>query len=80
MCVMACQRVGVRDVRQNLSKFLDRVKRGPLPERMSALDRLIAEGRIVGGTGENLADLPPPLAWSGPPLSQLLDEAREDRI
>ena len=53
---------------------------GPLPERMSALDRLIAEGRIVGGTGENLADLPPPLAWSGPPLSQLLDEAREDRI
>jgi prevent-host-death family protein len=54
--------VGIGELRQNLSKFLRRVERGerlvvtdrnrpvaeltPLRSRQSALDRLIAEGRV----------------------------------
>jgi prevent-host-death family protein len=60
---MSSYTVGVRDLRQNLSRYLDRARRGervviternrpiavlsPLPENEDALARLIAEGKVV---------------------------------
>jgi prevent-host-death family protein len=60
---MKSQQVGVRELRQNLSQYLRRVTAGerfevternlpvailaPLPGRSSALERLIAAGRVV---------------------------------
>ena len=71
-------RVGVRELRQNLSVYLRRVKNGetlevtehgqpvarlaPLPGREDARSRLIAEGKLIPGT-QRWEDLPPP-----PPL------------
>jgi prevent-host-death family protein len=73
MCAM--DRVGVRELRQNLSVYLRRVKEGeslevtehghpvavltPLPEPQSVLDRMIAEGRVRPAVG-SIADLPRP--------------------
>jgi prevent-host-death family protein len=89
-------RVGVRELRQNLSVYLRRVeggetlevtehgrpvaRLGPLPpERMSVLDRLIAEGRAIPGRGGNLADLGPPLdIGPGPTLSEVLQQMRDE--
>ena len=91
-------RVGVRELRQNLSVYLDRVKKSealtvtehgqvvavlrPATQTLAGLDRLIAEGRATPTT-RSFADNPPtprPLAPSTPPLSQILDELREDRF
>jgi len=60
-------RVGVREIRQNLSVYLDRVKRGealeitergqpvailaPLPEGGSLVARLVAAGRVTPPAG-----------------------------
>lgn len=68
------EQVGVRELRQNLSKYLRRVEEGetlevtergtpvailaPLPKQMSTIDRLIAEGRARPAT-RKLSDLPP---------------------
>jgi prevent-host-death family protein len=70
-------RVGVRDLRQNLSVYLRRVAAGetlevtehghpvarltPLPRGASALDRLEAEGRLVQRAAGDLLDLGPAL-------------------
>lgn len=70
------ERVGVRELRQNLSRWLRRVENGesfevtergtpvamltPLPPANSALARLVAEGRIARVGRGNLADLGPP--------------------
>ena len=87
-------RVGVRELRQNLSVHLRRVKDGerlevtergepvaqltPLPPRpMSVLDRLIAEGRATPARG-HLRDLPPPPRIPGRPLSEILQEMRDE--
>lgn len=67
--------VGVRELRQNLSVYLDQVKRGaslqvtehghvvavlqPVPEAMARLDRLAAQGLVRPAT-RRLRDLPPP--------------------
>lgn len=77
MCYMAARSstVGVRELRQNLSVYLDRVKAGepltvaergqpvamlvPLPHASSTLERLIASGRATRPT-RNLAELGPP--------------------
>lgn len=96
MCYMSDERiparVGVRELRQNLSVYLRRVKAGetlevteqgravglltPLPKRpASRLDRLIASGVARPATG-SLADLGPPPAARGRPLSVVLDELR----
>ena len=64
-------RVGVRELRQNLSVYLDRVKSGeilevtergsvvallsPLPAATSALDRLVAARRATPAAGDLLA-------------------------
>jgi len=68
--------VGVRELRQNASRYLLEVKRGetvevtdrgepvarlvPIPKQESTFDRLVAEGRIRPARG-NLLDLGPPL-------------------
>jgi prevent-host-death family protein len=77
MCYMAPRdRVGVREIRQYLSVYLDRVKKGevleitergqpvalltPLPRQGSLVARLVAEGRATAPVGR-LADAPPPI-------------------
>jgi prevent-host-death family protein len=67
-------RVGVRELRQNLSVYLDRVVAGetlevsargrpvavlaPMPQPASVVERLVASGRARMATGR-LSDLPP---------------------
>ncbi len=90
-------KVGIRELRQNLSVHLRKVKQGeslevtergepvalltPLPERMSARQRLIAAGRIRPGHG-HVSDLGSPLEGVRVkmPASQALDEQREERL
>jgi prevent-host-death family protein len=79
MCYTRCymaEQVGVRELRQNLSRWLRRVGNGesfevtergtpvamltPLPPANSALARLVAQGRIARLAQGNLADLGPP--------------------
>ena len=94
MCViMAESRVGVRELRQNLSVYLREVKKGqhfevtergkpvallgPLPTARNALDLLIASGRAIPAT-RKLEDLGPPLR--GPEGGRTLSEIlAEDR-
>jgi len=61
-------RVGIRELRQNLTRYLRRVIAGetlritdrnkpvalltPLPERASPIERLVAEGRLLAGHGD----------------------------
>ena len=88
--------VGVRELRQNLSVYLDRVKKGealtvtehgaavailrPLPGSSSVLDRLVAEGRATAPSRSN-RDLPRPLEVQlVRPLSDILDEMRDERV
>jgi len=88
-------RVGVRELRQNLSVYLDRVKRGeslvvteynqvvailrPAPA-MSLIERLVAEGRAKAPT-RSFKSLPPaPRVRATKSLSEILQELREDRI
>lgn len=88
--------VGVRELRQNLSVYLDRVKRGealtvteqgspvallrPLPVQSSVLDRLVAGGR-ARRPSRTLSALPKPLVMKlDPPLTTLLSEDRDDRL
>ena len=88
--------VGVRELRQNLSVYLDRVKKGevltvtehgaavailrPLPPAGSVLDRLVAEGRARRPT-RDIHSRPRPLRVDLPrPLSALVEDDREDRL
>jgi prevent-host-death family protein len=84
-------RVGVGELRQNLSRYLRRVERGerlivtdrnrpvaelgPPPSVGAALDRLILEGRV---SRPRRSALPNPLELDGDPyaLSRALDEIR----
>lgn len=99
MCYMKrrpSHRVGVRELRQNLSVYLRRVRGGqtlevtergqpvavlaPLPDADSALSRLIASGRAIAPVGD-LLELGPPLKRrGGRPLSEILQEQREERL
>ena len=96
MCYMKADEVGVRDLRQNLSKYLRKVERGrtlrvlargrpvatlaPLPGESSSLDDLIREGRAIPA-GRNLAAVTPlPPKRSGKTLSDALQEQREERL
>ena len=89
MCVM--EQVGVRELRQNLSVYLKRVRAGeslevtehghpiavlaPRGSPESAYDRLVAEGRIRPGVG-SIDDIPPPL---GPTSTAGTDALAADR-
>ncbi len=89
-------RVGVRELRQNLSVYLSRVLRGetfevtdrgrpvavltPLPDRADPLARIVAEGRARPAVGD-LRKLGPPLKLkTDVSISDALQEQREDRI
>lgn len=86
--------VGVRELRQNLSVYLNRVKEGETlvvtehghpvahlvpnpPVPMSIVDRLIAEGKITPAR-TNHRTLPPPPKIPGRPLSEILQEMRDE--
>jgi prevent-host-death family protein len=88
-------RVGVRELRQNLSVYLRRVRLGetlevtergrpvatlqPIVNPDDALARLARRIPLRRGAGD-LAELPPPAkAHLDRPLSDVLDELREDR-
>jgi prevent-host-death family protein len=88
--------VGVRELRQNLSVYLDRVKKGealtvtehgsavailrPLPQAASVLDRLVAEGRATHPS-RSLHELPRPLKVRlARPLTELLEAERDERV
>ena len=92
----ASSSVGVRELRQNLSVYLDRVKRGealtvtehgaavailrPLPAAGTALDRLVAEGQ-ARPPARALGTRPKPLAVKlERPLTELLDTDRAERL
>ena len=96
MCYMSekqAGQVGVRELRQNLSVYLERVKAGesltvtehgaevarliPMTQGGSSIDRLIAEGRARPSKG-NLADLGMPPTVAGKPLSEILQELRDE--
>lgn len=86
----------MRELRQNLSVYLRRVRRGEtleVTERgrlvavlgpIAASDgfaRLEARGIPLRRGGGNLADLPPPAKTRlDRPLTDVLEESREDRI
>jgi prevent-host-death family protein len=90
--------VGVRELRQNLSVYLDKVKDGqtlqvtefgrvvallsPMPaEKLSPLERMVRDGRAIPPKG-SFKDRRPPQAGdpNAPPMQQILDELREDRL
>jgi prevent-host-death family protein len=88
--------VGVRELRQNLSIYLDRVKKGealtvtehgaavailrPLAPASNVLARLVAEGRATP-PARSVRALPRPLAVRlEKPLAVILDELRSDRL
>ena len=86
--------VGIAELRQNLSRYLERVANGerplvtdrnrpvaelgPPPSTGAALDRLIAEGRVGRPIRRGL---PVPLSTAADPhaLSRALDEIRGER-
>ena len=96
MCYMSeyPARVGVRELRQNLSVYLDRVRAGerfevtdrghavaaliPLPKPSTALERLIATGRVAAPEGD-LLELPVPSGRPSTRASDALAEQREER-
>lgn len=87
------EKVGVRELRQNLSVYLRRVAEGetlevtergrpvaviaPLPEESTPLKRLVSAGRAVRPSGD-LLDLPD--APDGEPLGAALREERSERL
>jgi prevent-host-death family protein len=91
---MAAKQVGVRELRQNLSKYLRRVERGeqlevtergkpvavlrPVDESDSALRRLVTSGRARPPEGD-LLDLAPPKGPISTKGTDALRELREDR-
>ena len=89
-------RVGVRELRQNLSVYLRKVRAGatlevtergapvalltPLPEALTPLGRLIASGRATAPAGR-LEDIGPALDIKLPmTLSEALEAEREERL
>ncbi len=88
--------IGVRELRQNLSVYLDRVKRGetltvtehrqvvailrPAPIATDLVARLVVEGRATAAT-RTVAELPRPSTIKlKKPLSRILDELRDDKV
>jgi prevent-host-death family protein len=92
---MSLTRVGVRELRQNLSKYLRRVERGerlevtergkpvavlgPPDENESALRRLVASGRARPAQAD-LLDLAPPKGPETTKGTEALQDLREERL
>ena len=91
----ATSRVGVRELRQNLSVYLRRIEQGErfevtergnpvallvsVPKDPSLLTRLIAEGRVRPPKGDP-RELPPPSGEPNTSISETLLRDREDRF
>jgi len=91
---MKSDQVGVRELRQNLSRYLRRVEAGerfevtehnlpvailaPLPGRGSAFERLVAAGRIVPARLDLIALGPPPDRPHEMAISEALAEQRQE--
>jgi prevent-host-death family protein len=88
--------VSVRELRQNLSRYLRRVEAGetlevlsrgralarltPLPDRADPIARLVAEGRAIPASGD-LVSLGPPLRIRRKrTISEALAEQRRQRL
>lgn len=87
--------VGVRELRQNLSKYLARVKAGealivtergkevarltPSLEREDLRARLVRKYGARPGMGDHRHG-PPPIEWDGPPSSEILEEMSADTV
>ncbi len=88
--------VGIRELRQDLSRYLRRVREGerlvvtdrnrpvalltPLPEDEDPWQRLIAEGKVTPAT-RRWEDIPPPLPATGSPtLSETIEEMRRESL
>jgi prevent-host-death family protein len=97
MCYILCvmDRVGVRELRQNLSVYLRRVKAGQVLEvterghpvarlepigAADALARLERQGRIVHRASGDLSTIRPLKLGLERSLSSILDEMREDGV
>ncbi len=90
------ERVGVRELRQNLSVYLKRVAAGetlevternrpvailaPLPEASTPLGRLVAAGRASAPVGDLLDLGAPEEGLASGRLSEALAEEREGRL
>lgn len=89
--------VGVRELRQNLSVYLDRVKQGealtvtehgqvvavvsPASRPLSAVERLVAEGRATPASRSLLTLRPRVRARRGDrPSEQVIADLREERL
>jgi prevent-host-death family protein len=89
------RRVGVRELRQNLSVYLRRVQRGerlevtehgrsvavlaPIGEPSSPIERLVSAGRATAPSGD-LRALLPPKGRASTRTSEALLEDRRDRV
>ncbi|TNF72950.1 MAG: type II toxin-antitoxin system prevent-host-death family antitoxin [Acidobacteria bacterium] len=95
MCYMAgVSTVGIRELRQNLSKYLRRVESGeafrvtdrgrqvallgPLPEESEFTDRLVASGRAIPARLDIVSLGQPPDRPVVMPISEALREQREE--
>ena len=88
-------KVGIRELRQNLSVYLRRIHLGerfevtdrgrpvallvPLLRQASPLERLVAEGRAVP-PARDLLSIPPPSGEPSNEVSEALVADREDRL
>jgi prevent-host-death family protein len=89
-------RIGVRELRQNASRYLALVKAGetvevtergelvavlaPPSPAATARERLIAEGRLIPATGPRFIPEPVAAAAGAPSVSEALAEQRTERL
>ena len=74
---------GVREARQNLSALLDEVRKGReivITERGRPVAKLVPLDRAHGRGVSNLAAFRRTMPVLDPPLSETLDEDRDDRV
>ena len=90
------ERIGVRELRQHASRYLDRVKAGETVEvtergqlvallvpphpATSARERLVATGRLIAAVRPFQLPQRVPGAAGSPDTGAVLDELREDRV
>jgi prevent-host-death family protein len=88
--------VGIRELRQNLSRYIERVKAGeslavtergrevarltPAGPKDSPIARLVAERGATMPAGSLWDLMPPGEPAGGPPSQQVLDQLREERL
>lgn len=97
MCYMSspAERVGIRDLRQNLSVYLRKVLKGetlevtehgrpvamliPMPSAQRPVEQLVAAGR-ARAPKRSIGDLLPPRGRTSTRLSRALEDERAERL